>query len=65
MSNYDLTGFINVSKETFIEQVIGFISGREIVNKETHQKLYVTHTCKLVSVRCKKDNTVKYYLKTI
>lgn len=54
MSNYDLIGFISVSKETFIEQVIGYISGREIINKDTHQKLYLTHTCKLVNVRCRK-----------
>ena len=65
MSNYDLTGFINVSKETFIENVIGYISSKEILNKDTHQKLYTTHTCKLISIRNKKDGGVKFYLKTI
>lgn len=65
MNNYDLTGFINVSKETLIENVIGYVIAREILNKDTYQKLYTTHTCKVISIRNKKDGSVKFYLKTI
>lgn len=65
MSNYSLEGFISVTKECFIENVIGFNTVKRFEDNTIMEAVYNTDDCILISIKNKQDSTVKFYLKTI